>query len=103
MGENEKPKLRLIRGGAEDPLVHSDNANPHGISRPGYLLPSAGTPRKPVVQGSTQVSKKGRGNAGAARPSSSKETYVESDPTPSKGTIRPKRLNVIKGGKNNDN
>ena len=99
MGENGKPKLRLIRGDGEDPLVHSDNLNPNGIPRPRHLLPAAGTPRTPMVNTPPKRTQKGRGASGNVRPSSSQETYVESDPTPPQGTVRPKRLRVVKDGK----
>lgn len=98
MGENQRPKLRLIRGGAGQ-TDSGDHANPYGMPRPSHLLPASGAPRKPVVQPGAQVSQKGRGDESTARPSGSKETYVEPDPTPAKGTVRPKRLRVIKGGK----
>lgn len=91
MNENKRPRLRLIRGGASS-TDSGDHANPHGIPRPSHLLSPAGSPRPHTSPdhpslGIPPLNVSGEG------------PYIEPDPTPPHGIERPKRLRVIKGGK----
>lgn len=92
MDEQERPKLRLIRGGA-GATDSGDHADPHGMPRPGGYVLRKGRTQKPVE--STQGDQPPTGTEG----STVSEPYIEPDPTPPYGTVRPKQFKVIKGEK----
>ena len=93
MGENKNPKLKVIPGSAGEP-DSSDYASPYGMPRPHYVLPPAGSsrPRMSPNHPSLRVRE-----SPAVAPGNG--PYVEPDPTPPQGMVRPKRLRVIKGEK----
>lgn len=90
MDENERPKLRLIRGG-KDSTRDGDHTNPHGSPRPGGRVLRKGGTNKPVGNVQTGPAPTGTEGSGMSEP------YVEPDPTPPHGMERPKIFKVIKG------
>lgn len=92
MNEQERPRLRLIRGGAGT-TDSGDHADPHGMPRPGgRVLRKRGTQPS---GGGVQKVQPPTGTEG----SQVKGPYVDPDPTSAQGIVRPKQFRVIEGGK----
>lgn len=91
MDENQRPKLRLIRGGT-GATDSGDHANPHGIARP------SGMPL-PKKTGHPSMGKAFNPGANKRLEVPFDTPAVDSDPTPPHGIVRPKQFKVIKGGK----
>lgn len=91
MNENERPKLRVVRGN-KDATDSGDHGNPYGIPRPSGrpLLKKTGHPSmgKDFNPGA---------NRGLEVPFD--KPSVDSDPTPPHGILRSPQFKVIKGGK----
>lgn len=90
MDEQERPRLRLIRGGAGS-TGSGDHANPHGIPRPGgrVLRKRGGHPSV----GRAQEVQPPTGTDGPQI----KEPSVDTDPTSPYGIVRPKQFRIIEG------
>lgn len=89
MDENQRPKLRVIRGGAGT-TDSGDHANPYGIPRSGYSIP-------PARRSHPSMGK-------AFSPKANNELEVPFDKPapnvdPTKAMVRPKIFTVIKGDK----